>query len=73
MTVNQGMLVSTELNIYLLPNSVTKRGSAKGDPIWKLEARNLGKQKPNYLVEESILGIEEASREAEPEGLVRVI
>lgn len=33
------------------------------------EARNLGEQKPNHLSEERKSGIEEACREAEPQGL----
>lgn len=33
-------------------NQVIKRGSAKGDPIWKRVARNLGELKPNHSTEE---------------------
>ena len=52
MTVNWGMLLSTELNICLPPNSVIKRGSTKGDSIRKWEARNLGNPKASHFVEE---------------------
>lgn len=69
MRVSVKCFVSTEPNVGQVPESVIKRGSTKGDPIWKWEARNLGEQKPNHLSEERKWGLEEACREAEPQGL----